>query len=90
MKTWMFNCREVSKLVSESLDRELSFTQKMGVRFHLLMCSYCARFADQLRKIRDLVRGSEGTTLVHRTMDSEAKDKLKEYLRNSKNQDRKK
>lgn len=79
----MFNCREVSKLVSESLDRELSYTQKMGIRLHLLMCRYCARFARQLRKIRDLMRGMEDNNIPHQAMDIESKDKLKEFLRKS-------
>jgi hypothetical protein len=48
MYRWMFNCKEVTRLVSESLDRELPFPQRMGVRMHLLMCKFCSRYRKQL------------------------------------------
>lgn len=58
MKMWMFNCKEVSKLLSVSMDRELSWSQKMGVRFHLMMCKYCTRFHKQLRQMRGIIKSS--------------------------------
>lgn len=77
----MFNCREVSRLVSESLDRELSLPQRLGIRFHLLMCRYCTRFARQLEKVRNLVRAVEADAVPPVNMDDKTKVRLKEYLR---------
>ncbi len=48
----MLHCREISKLVSDSMERELSFRQRMNVWMHLAMCRLCAAFARQLRLLR--------------------------------------
>jgi len=56
MHHWMFNCREVTRLVSESLDRELPLYQRMGLRFHLLMCKFCGRYRKQLLIMRETMR----------------------------------
>ena len=55
MKYWMFNCNKVSRLLSESFDREMSLFQKAGLRFHFLMCRICSRYADQLKILRETV-----------------------------------
>ena len=56
MKHWMFNCKEVTRMVSESLDRKLSFHQRVGLRMHLLMCKFCSRYQRQLLFLRETVR----------------------------------
>ena len=56
MHHWMFNCREVTRLVSVSLDRELPLYQRMGLRFHLLMCKFCGRYRKQLLIMRETMR----------------------------------
>lgn len=48
----MLRCREVSKLVSESMERELPLRQRFRVWMHLAMCRMCAGFARQLRLLR--------------------------------------
>jgi len=53
---WVLHCDKVSKFVSESMDRDLSFTERMSVRVHLLMCRHCARFAKQLEHMRSVIR----------------------------------
>jgi hypothetical protein len=52
MRHWMFNCREISHLVSEALDRQLPPTQRAAIHLHLAMCRYCARFKKQLLALR--------------------------------------
>jgi len=81
MKMWVFNCKEISRLVSESMDRNLTFSQRVGVRFHLLMCRYCARFACQLTQIRKLIRSQQEGGVPHNVMTDKAKDELNEFLK---------
>ena len=56
MNHWMFNCKKVTQMVSESLDRELPLHQRMGVRIHLLMCKFCSRYRKQLLILRKVIR----------------------------------
>ena len=45
----MLNCREVSQLASEALDRKLTLKERIGLRFHLMMCKLCTRYVRQLK-----------------------------------------
>ena len=59
MKHWMFNCKAVTQIVSESMDRALPIHHRVLIRMHLLMCKYCARFSRQLLLIRKICRSEE-------------------------------
>lgn len=52
----MRNCKDVTQLISESMDTSLPIGKRIGVRIHLLMCRFCARYERQLLLIRDTVR----------------------------------
>lgn len=56
MTHWMFNCKEVSRKVSLSLDTSLPLHQRVMIRMHLLMCRYCIRLRKQLLILRKAVR----------------------------------
>ena len=58
MNFWLFNCKKVSHLVSESMDHDISPARRIGIRFHLMMCRYCWRYQRQLKTIRQMVRTS--------------------------------
>ena len=46
------HCDESSRLVSESLDRQLSLSERWAVRLHRIGCWSCRRLAKQLRFIK--------------------------------------
>lgn len=52
----MLSCRDVTKLISESMDRTLPFGKRLGVRIHLTLCRFCARYERQLLSIRAAAR----------------------------------
>ncbi|MGE3805424.1 MAG: zf-HC2 domain-containing protein [Gemmataceae bacterium] len=52
----MMSCKEASRLVCESLDRDLPWYQCWQVRFHVILCSSCTRFRRQMLRLRGLVR----------------------------------
>jgi len=86
MKIWLFNCKEVSHLVSESMDHKISISKKMGVRFHLMMCKHCARFENQLTMIRSLLK-SQTTDSTSLKMDEKAKKKIAQSLKEYQDQE---
>jgi len=52
----MLNCREVTRLISESQERKLSSLEKMPLKFHLMMCSGCNNFSKQVPFLSQAMR----------------------------------
>jgi predicted anti-sigma-YlaC factor YlaD len=52
----MLNCREVSELCSEELDRALGLRERMALRAHLMMCSGCTQLREQMTTMRRLMQ----------------------------------
>jgi hypothetical protein len=44
----MLNCKEVSSLLSDRLDRKLTLMERIHLRLHLAMCAACSRVERQL------------------------------------------
>jgi len=83
----MLSCRDVTQLISESMDTSLPIGKRLGVRFHLLMCKFCARYERQLLLIRETVRRIVGTDETPgeppgETLSEEAKERIRKSLRN--------
>jgi predicted anti-sigma-YlaC factor YlaD len=49
-------CREVHRLTSEGLDRELSLVERARMRLHLLVCTACRNFNGQMDLLRRAMR----------------------------------
>jgi predicted anti-sigma-YlaC factor YlaD len=52
----MLTCLEVSRLASESLERDLPLLVRIQVQMHLLMCPPCKRYVQQVRFLREVSR----------------------------------
>jgi len=52
----MLSCKDVTQLISESMDRSLPLGKRIGVRIHLLVCRFCKRYERQLLQIRETVK----------------------------------
>jgi len=50
------SCREVTRMVSQGEDRELSFGERVALRAHLAVCRGCRNARAQLRFLRSAVR----------------------------------
>lgn len=48
----MLNCKEASQLISQSLDRPLSWSERWQLKVHLWMCDACRRFKQQLNQLK--------------------------------------
>jgi hypothetical protein len=82
----MLSCKDVTQLISRSMDASLPIGKRIGVRFHLLICRFCARYRRQLLLIREAARrvadapgrkeGSAGERLS-----AEARDRIRKSLR---------
>jgi len=46
------SCREVTRLVLESEDRELTATERLALQMHWGICTACRKFRDQAQLMR--------------------------------------
>lgn len=47
------SCEEITRLASQELDRPLTRGERFALRLHLLYCSACRRFRQQIRGLRE-------------------------------------
>jgi len=82
---WMYSCKEVSQLISESMDRTLPFYQRVLMQLHLMICKYCARCKLHFEAIRaagfyEDLHGSELDASCG--LSNDGKERLKKFLNN--------
>ena len=84
MSHWMFNCKEVSKMVSESMDRKFPLHHRILMTVHLFMCRYCNRFKKQLLILRNAAECED----IHEedlgrspTLSKETHERIKQAMR---------
>jgi hypothetical protein len=51
-------CKEVHRLVSEGMDRDLSLVERTRMRLHLIVCEACTRFNGQMDLLRRAMRST--------------------------------
>lgn len=48
----MKTCREVTRLFSEGMERDLSLLDRAQLKMHCMMCSGCRHFGEQMQQLR--------------------------------------
>ena len=54
-------CKEIHRLASEGLDRDLTTVERLRMRLHLLVCEACTNFAGQMSLIRRAMQRLRGS-----------------------------
>jgi len=54
------SCREASRLISQGMDRRLSFTEKIALRLHLVICDACTRLNRHMEFLRRALKSYPG------------------------------
>jgi len=83
MRHWIFSCKKTSAMISESMDRQLPLSQRMGLRFHLMMCRLCSRYQRQLCLIRDTLHAGSAAEQNETTgsgLSPEGRERIKKNL----------
>jgi len=52
---WMFKCKDISLLISRSMDQKLPLRIRIGIKFHLMMCNLCLSYKKQLELIHKAI-----------------------------------
>ncbi len=79
------DCRDVTPMLSASLDRDLGLWERIVKRLHLFTCDRCGRYLDQIKFVSQTVRENGGALADGEPADDprlgpELKKKLKEAL----------
>jgi hypothetical protein len=82
----LLECKEISKLVTHSLDEPLTLRQRLRVRWHLFVCVYCRRFQKQVFWIRKILQGKskpsfEMQELSEAHLSKDARERIKKVLK---------
>jgi hypothetical protein len=82
-------CRETVPLISQSMERPLSLRERIAVKLHLMICSWCQWYLEHLQTLRSTLRAQppeppEENFAATPGLSVEAKDRLKQRLSNLK------
>jgi hypothetical protein len=78
----MLNCRQATRIISQSMDCKVPWHRRLAMRVHLLYCVWCRRYAAQLQILRKAAKGLNQDTLVSSPakLSDEAKDRMRTRL----------
>jgi hypothetical protein len=76
-------CPEVVRILSQGMDEDLSLGTRIKLRIHYLMCSFCERYAKQLKYMRTVAREfpEKVGEVSDATLPADAKQRMKDALR---------
>lgn len=82
------SCKDMTRLLSEGMDRPLPLGIRVKMQLHFLICKWCERYKNQLLFLRQALRRKpdefEGEVAASSTsLSPETKDRLKRVIRNS-------
>ena len=88
----MMSCKDVSRLVSDSLDKDLPWYRRLFLRLHLFICGACARYEQQMKFIkynvaRKVADDNKLENEPKEKLSSDAKERMKKALLAAKNDD---
>jgi hypothetical protein len=58
-------CSYMVSLMSESMDRPLGIGERLQLKLHLIVCTWCVRYLDQLNFMRQLLRDKTPNNKPH-------------------------
>jgi hypothetical protein len=85
IETMTPSCRDMTHLLSQSMDRRLSVYNRLVIWLHLTICDHCGRFAEHLAFIRKVNRSilKYAEKLSPAGLTPSARERIKERIRQS-------
>jgi hypothetical protein len=76
-------CREVVRILSQSMDSRLPLSMRLKLRLHYLICAWCRRYEKHLRELRKFAASVPDHTeaFPQDTLSGGAKERMKEAMR---------
>ena len=75
-------CRDMTALISRSMDERLGFWERFGYKLHLVYCRACRRYRKQLLTLREIIRGadSEASQAAGPTLSPDARKRIQDAV----------
>lgn len=67
----MLKCKDIVKLADKYIDGELSLTQRISFRMHLVLCKHCHRYIKNLSMVINSLKKSSDIEVHNCTLDKE-------------------
>lgn len=87
----MRTCKEVAARLSQGLEEPIPMGERMMLRFHMMMCKYCARYFEQIRVLRDLARGYDACEMdpqiENQCLSPEARERISQVVDQAQQED---
>ena len=79
------NCKDMTAVMSQSLDRRLTLRERAAMRLHLWVCIWCVWYMEHLRFMRDALRtraaqSSDEAHVTTTSLSAEARERIKRSL----------
>jgi len=75
------NCKEAIRLQSASLDQPITRLQRVGLRIHLVLCVWCARYGRQIIFLREAARNRDHVDEPAPPMPAQTRERIKHRLK---------
>jgi hypothetical protein len=72
----MLSCHQVTRLISDGLDRSLTWAERLRLGVHLLVCGPCARFRRAARWLHQAL----ASPLANVRLPAEARERIQSAL----------
>ena len=81
----LLTCKEVTKLISDSMETTLPLGTRIGLRLHLMICKFCSRYKKQLSAIKKiagnfLIMMDDNEIFSGTSLSPEAKKRIKSAI----------
>ena len=80
-KVLTLSCDESTRLVSMSMDSDLSRSERVAVRLHAVSCRSCRRFRRQIQFIRDAIQRRSADASADPSADLSLTHEAREHLK---------
>jgi len=76
-------CRDMVRILSQSMDEPMPLTMRIKKRFHFLICCWCQRYEEQLHYLRDTAQKfpEHADEASDASVSNEARERWKEAVR---------
>jgi hypothetical protein len=77
------HCHDITRLLSQSMDRRLPLRTRLAIRLHFEICVWCNRYGQELAVIRKASRSApeRAEKISQASLPEEARKRIKEAVR---------